>query len=226
MQKATMEYSAQTNSYVVPLGTGSRHNDLELRYSLRSLQPKDCWLIGTRPAWYQGNYIKQGETGISTLNIWQKLLTACNTPEISDPFIYGNDDYFYLQDVPLLNYYGNLSGNNEYKRIARYTLDILKYNNLPILFFDVHRPMLIYKQLFIDAYNFFGNHLKINQSLLVKSCYGNYAGLDGTLVTDCKLTYWNGDPNIDMFSIGDDCIDVMFKAYCENKWVDKSIYEI
>ncbi|HCN84023.1 MAG TPA: hypothetical protein DIT07_10455 [Sphingobacteriaceae bacterium] len=213
-------------SYVVPLGTGSRCGDLELLYSLRSLQPSDCWLIGTRPTWYTGNHIKQGETGISTLNIWQKLLTACNTPEISDPFIYGNDDYFYLQPVPIENYYGNLAGNNEYKRIARYTLDILKYNNLPILFFDVHRPMLIYKQLFIDAYNFFGNHLKINSSLLVKSCYGNYAGLDGTLVTDCKLAYWNGEPDIDMFSIGDDCIDVMFKAYCESKWPDKSIYEI
>lgn len=221
-----MGLTAQTNSYVVPLGIGSRHNDLELKYSLRSLQPKDCWLIGTCPTWYNGNHIKQSETGISTLNIWQKLLTACYTPEISDPFIYGNDDYFYLKNVPLDNYYGNLMGNNEYKRVARYTLEILKYNNLNTLFFDVHRPMLVYKQQLIDTYNFFEAHLKINQSLLVKSCYGNYAGLSGTLVTDCKLAYWNGEPNIDMFSIGDDCINVMFKAYCESKWPNKSIYEI
>lgn len=221
-----MEYNAQTNSYVVPLGSGSRHGDMELRYSLRSLQPKDCWLIGTRPGWYKGNHIAQIETGISTLNIWQKLLTACNTAEISDPFIYGNDDYFYLKPVPLLNYYGNLMGNSEYKRIAKHTMSILEYNSLGTLFFDVHRPMLIYKQLFIEAYNFFEAHLKINQSLLVKSCYGNYAGLFGVEITDCKLAYWNGEPDIDMFSIGDGCIDVMFKAWCEGKWSDKSVYEI
>lgn len=220
-----MESPAQI-SYVVPLGTGSRHRDYELMYSLRSLQPEDCWLIGTRPEWYIGNHIAQGETGIATLNIWQKLLTACNTPKISDPFIYGNDDYFYLKQVKPDNYCGQLMGNTEYKRLARYTMDILAYNDLNTIFFDVHRPMLIYKQTFIDAYNFFGTHLKINQGLIVKSCYGNYVGLDGVEVTDCKLAYWNGEPNIDMFSIGDGCIDVMFKAYCESKWPNKSKYEI
>lgn len=213
-------------SYVVPLGTGSRHRDYELCYSLRSLHPTDCWLIGTRPEWYVGNHIKQGETGIATLNIWQKLLTACNCAEISDPFIYGNDDYFYLKPVSPANYYGQLMGNTEYKRLARYTLDLLAYNDLGTLFFDVHRPMLIYKEQFIAAYNFFEAHLKINQGLLVKSCYGNYAGLSGVEVVDCKLAYWNGEPDIDMFSIGDGCIDVMFRAWCESKWPDKSKYEL
>lgn len=218
--------SADRISYVVPLGTGSRYSDYELKYSLRSLQPADCWLIGTCPDWYQGNHIKQGETGIATLNIWQKLLTACTTPEISDPFIYGNDDYFYLRPVELLNYYGQLMGNSEYKRLARYTMEILKYNDLNTLFFDVHRPMLIYKEQFIAAYNFFEAHLKINHGLLVKSCYGNYAGLSGELITDCKLAYWNGEPDIDMFSIGDGCIDVMFRAWCESKWPTPSRYEL
>lgn len=221
-----MELTEQTNSYVVPLGTGSSHGDMELKYSLRSLNPADCWLIGTCPTWYTGNHIPQSETGISTLNIWQKLLTACRTPEISDPFIYGNDDYFYLKPVPLDNYYGNLMGNSEYKRVANHTLSMLEYNGFGTLFFDVHRPMLIYKDKFVAAYNFFEAHLKINQSMLVKSCYGNYAGLSGVEVVDCKLAYWNGEPNIDMFSIGDGCIDVMFKAWCESKWPYKSIYEI
>jgi len=221
-----MESADQTRSYVVPLGTGSKHRDYELKYTLRSLQPEDCWLIGTCPDWYIGNHIAQGETGIATLNIWQKLLTACNTPEISDPFIYGNDDYFYLRPVTPANYYGQLMGNSEYKRLARYTMEILKYNDFNTLFFDVHRPMLIYKEQFIAAYSFFEAHLKINQGLLVKSCYGNYAGLSGELITDCKLAYWNGEPNIDMFSIGDGCIDVMFRAWCEDKWPNKSKYEI
>lgn len=217
---------AQTShSYVIPLGTSSRHNDLELRYSLRSLQPEYCWLIGTCPQWYQGNHIQQGETGIATWNIWNKLRTACLTLEISDPFIYGNDDYFYLKLIELDNYYGELQGNSEYKRIARYTMEILKYNDLPTLFFDVHRPMLIYKAQFLEAYDFFRAHLSINQGLLVKSCYGNYAELSGTLVTDCKLAYWNGEPDVDMFSIGDGCIDVRFKAWCESKWTEKSKFE-
>lgn len=220
-----MEFPAQT-SYVIPLGTGSRFNDYELRYSLRSLQPEDCWLIGAKPDWYQGSFIKQGETGIATLNIWQKLLTACNTPAISDPFIYGNDDYFYLRPFELKNWYGQLTGNSSYKQLARHTMEILKYNDLPTLFFDVHRPMLIHKEPFKESYEFFGNHLKVNLGLVVKSCYGNYAGLSGTLIEDCKLAYWNGEPDKDMFSIGDGCIDVRFRAWCESKWPDKSKYEI
>jgi hypothetical protein len=222
-----MAYPELTNlSCVIPLGSGSKLHDYELRYSLRSLQPEDVWLIGTCPNWFIGNHIAQGEGGITTLNIWKKLLTACNTPEISDPFLYSNDDYFFLHPFDLTaNYYGNLTGNNTYKQLARHTMRMLGYNDLPQLFFDVHRPMMIHKQAFIDAYTFFEPHLCRELGLLVKSCYGNYNRLEGTLITDMKFAYWAGEPDEDIFSIGDGCLNVPFRAWCESKWPEKSEWE-
>jgi hypothetical protein len=204
---------------VIPLGTGSRHHNMELRYSLRSASYDNVWLIGECPEWFTGDHIQAYDGGAATLNIWNKLKAACLDPRVSDPFLYSNDDYFFLTPpvMPYPTYYGQLqNGNNAYKQLAKHTMRILKWNSLPTLFYDIHRPMMIDKAKFLECFAFFEQHCKVGLGLIVKSCYGNYWQIPGEEVPDVKLAYWNGCPDVDMFSIGDGCIDVHFKAWCDS----------
>lgn len=215
-------------STVIPLGTGSKWHNNELRYSLRSAKFDDVWLIGERPDWFTGNHIAAYDGSIATLNIWRKLKAACLNPDISDPFLYSNDDYFFLTlpELPYPNYYGDLiNGNNVYKQLAKHTMRILKWNNLPTLFYDIHRPMMIDKAKFLECFEFFELHCKVGLGLIVKSCYGNYCNIGGEYRKDIKLAYWNDEPNTDMFSIGDGCLSVPFRAWCEQKFPNKSKWE-
>lgn len=222
-----MEFLGPTSA-VIPLGSGSKWHNNELLYSLRSANYDEVWLIGEHPEWFNGNHVSAPDSNIATLNIWNKLKTACLTPEISDPFLYSNDDYFFMSppEMPYQNYYGQLqNGNNAYKQLSKHTMRILKWNNQPQLFYDVHRPIMINKAKFLECFSFFEQHCKVGLGLIVKSCYGNYWKLPGIEVPDMKLSYWNGCPDVDMFSIGDGCIDARFKAWCESRWPDKSRFE-
>lgn len=218
--------SNEQTSIVIPLGTGSKWNNNELRYSLRSLNLPGVILVGECPDWYKGDYIPFIECGVATLNIWNKLRAACLDPRVSDRFIYANDDYFYLKPLEMDNWFGQLqNGNNAYKDLCRHTMRILKLNGLGTTFWDIHRPMWIEKAKFLGCYEFFEDHMKLGLGLIVKSCYGNYIGMTGVQVPDIKLAYWNGVPDCDLFSIGDGCLDARFKAWCEEMWPEKSIYE-
>lgn len=221
-----MALNAQTNSIVIPLGTGSRWHNNELLYSLRSLNMPGVVIIGEKPDWYTGNHIHHSEGGCATLNIWTKLRAACLDPAVSDTFIYANDDYFYLQPLQMSNWYGMLqNGNNSYKELCRHTMRILRLNGLGNVFWDIHRPMYINKARFLECFDFFEEHIRIGLGLIVKSCYGNFIGMEGEHIPDLKLSVWNGVPDADIFSIGDGCLDVIFKAFCEQRWPYKSIYE-
>jgi len=212
---------------VIPLGRGSKWNNNELKYSLRSANYSELWLVGEKPEWINCNHIPHQDGGAPTLNIWNKVRKACLNPEVSDPFLFANDDYFYLRPIPedYPYYYGDLRGNNTYKKIAHYTMAILRKAGMTDYFYDVHRPMIIHKELFLAAYSYFEFHLKIGHGLVMKSCYGNFAEVNPVHCVDIKYAYWGGAPDVDMFSIGDGCIDLRFKAYCNQMWPDKSKFE-
>lgn len=215
-------------SAVIPLGSGSRWFNNELRYSLRSANYEHVVLVGDKPDWFTGDHIPAKDGSVATLNIWNKIKAACLDPRVSDNFFYANDDYFYLQPLvmPYPNYYGTLqNGNNAYKDICRHTMRILKLNGLGTNFYDIHRPMMINKNKFLECYDFFSNHTCIGLGLIVKSCYGNYLNIGGEQVPDLKLSVWNGCPDVDMFSIGDGCLDARFMAWCESMWTEKSLFE-
>lgn len=92
--------------YIV--GPGERNEPL--RYSLRSLSLLDhdrVWIAGFCPPWVTGVGripVRQGATKYrnSTANI----RAACEHPQVSDEFIYMNDDFFVLErleEVPVLH---------------------------------------------------------------------------------------------------------------------------
>lgn len=88
--------------YVV--GGGSCHDDIELRYSLRSIE-KYCkgydrvFIVGRKPEWVQGvEFIKCDDPYDCThKNMLHKILYACHNSDISEEFVVQGDDHFYVR---------------------------------------------------------------------------------------------------------------------------------
>lgn len=114
---------------VYALGTGSKWDDNELRYSLRSLE-KYCinlgrvFIVGHKPDWCTNvihipyddwnkghpEYRKRkGKTGGKDGNIIRKILAACKREDLSERFLKASDDQCFLRPIdaatmPALHY--------------------------------------------------------------------------------------------------------------------------
>lgn len=93
------------------LGTGSRFNDEEIRYSLRSLKnlPHDkVFVIGEKPDFFSDeirHIPAQDPFDVKQQNAFHKLSIACDTEEISDDFVLMNDDFFILNPIDEVKHY-------------------------------------------------------------------------------------------------------------------------
>jgi len=175
---------------VIPVGTGSKHNNMELKFALRSVEKHlknvgTVWTIGENwggACWYQFKEIGTNHND----NIRLKLLSACNIDLISDDFLYMNDDHFLLKDFTLPdfpNFYKGTLKEYEATNNGWYLADMIHTEKkLPegALNFDTHTPIMINKAQFIER---LGPVEPVG--ILVKSMYA--AGLPGVLEPDCKL---------------------------------------
>ena len=220
---------------VIPLGTGTKWQNNELRYCLRGIEMycKDAdniVIVGEKPEWITNIlHIPAKDAHSPTLSIWNKVLLAAKCHEVSEDFFFCNDDYFWLSEFTFKDYpyyYTDVTGNSPYKKILRRTMDVCRKSGLTALNYDVHKPMIINKALFQETYEFFSWHLPIDQGLVMKSCYCNLQGVTGEWMQDKKLFRGNNIPEAGMFSISDDFIDQSFKYYCSQRWPEKSKYEI
>ncbi len=134
-------------SIVIPLGHGSRWQDNELRYCLRgieeNLQFKDIWIIGRIPSWVKNvNFISFSDSeNVSDHNIMKKVKVACEHPEITDRFLFANDDHFLLHKFDINNFPNYYDGTchdllknrhqSPYQRRVRNTMNYLIANKLP-----------------------------------------------------------------------------------------------
>ncbi|CAM5476931.1 MULTISPECIES: hypothetical protein [Streptomyces] len=89
---------------VVPVREGA--NNEPLRYALRSwaanLPHRHVWIVGFRPWWAAGaRHIPTHQRGNSRYaNTTSAMRAACEHPEVSDPFIWCNDDFFVMRPQP------------------------------------------------------------------------------------------------------------------------------
>lgn len=81
----------------------------ELRYSIRSavenLPHDNIWVVGGKPDWYSGNYIKVPQTHNKYENVRESLRTIANSDNISDDFVLMNDDFFIMKKVDSVKIY-------------------------------------------------------------------------------------------------------------------------
>ena len=139
----------------------SLYNDVELQYSLRSIDKyfpvRDVWCVGIPREWLSVNWIQTpdmpGKYDGRHESVRQKILSACDNPYVSDPFVLWNDDFFLLRHVSELHDYydGTIADRIKntapgYRKLMESSIPHSDGNN-----YEVHTPVIIYKDLFKEA---------------------------------------------------------------------------
>lgn len=172
----------------------------ELRYSLRSLvnlPHRHVWIFGGCPQFARNVKhvpVSQGRRDVY-LNTTRLLEAACRHPDVSDPFILMNDDFFVVEpidSVPLLNR-GPVSdvvtdcralhGRRSYVEGMERVVAFLEARGYPDpLSFELHAPMLVDKATMLEAIA-----MCPDDGMHKRTVYGALAGLVGETVPDCKI---------------------------------------
>lgn len=168
----------------------------ELRYSMRSVVAnfetlKNIWVIGDKPDWYSGNFIKVNPVSNSFENVRNNLKTVIDTSTISDDFVLMNDDFFISQKQKSVSlYHGGLlikrserheelAGPNYYATFLRKTDTVLRQMGIKEpLNYELHTPMQLNKELLSKT---------IDIPLSIRSTYGNIHNIGGEEIKDVKI---------------------------------------
>lgn len=181
---------------VYPLGKGSLWENKEIQYSVRSVRKyakwvTDIWTVGENVGF---NNIPYEETQHPAVNIWEKGYLACLDERISDPFLFINDDHFFLKPVsedypayysyPIAEYPFRDSGikgfEHPYFRLVRRTREILG----DVLFYNVHCPFIVHKDKFVETFHRYEKEIYSDVGMLVKTTY--LQGTEGVQMDDYK----------------------------------------
>lgn len=191
------------------LGTGSCWNNNELRISLRSVQKNlvgfgRIFVVGENPGFlsqkvtfipYPDEFSSKNADG----NMTRKILRACQIPELSNDFLFMNDDFIinkevYAPDIPWLHK-GDMKDRPAkywetqlYRFRLRRTFEVLAQRGLPTLQYDYHAPMLMNKKLFPEAMAQFDYADDIGYTF--RSLYGNYYNLPAVHLEGQKVTLY------------------------------------
>jgi hypothetical protein len=215
----------------------------ELRYSIRSvvknLSHDKIWVVGGKPDWYTGNYIKVNQSRSKYINARNNLKAICNEAQISDSFVLMNDDFYIINRVSSIPYMyaGTLSDRikereelftgNSYTNLLRQTLgSLLSKRKTVILDYELHVPMIMEKNKLKKVLMFSG---------LWRSVYGNIFNVGGIKIKDVKVYektnkfYANGyDINnlkYDYLSSSDESFEELKKLILDKRFKIKSDYE-
>lgn len=212
------------------IGSGSRHNNMELRYSLRSLE-KHCkdvdkvWIVGNKPAFLRNvEYIWIEDKYKWHTNACLKTKAAIDAG-ISQEFLLMNDDFFMTADFEAKNYpyfhKGDMTDakDNEYKKVIANTKQYLESIGKPIKHYGVHCPMRInaenYKSL--EKYYF--------EPMSIRCLYGNLFA-EGRQTKDCKGKDFKKSPTKCFSSLewmGTDFVKELNKMYPNpSRWEEEN----
>lgn len=167
----------------------------ELRYSIRSLykntENPQIWVVGGKPNWYKGNYIKVSQNETKHKNARNNLRKITTSDQIPDDFILMNDDFFIMQpidDIPyfhggkLIDKVNNFKENvpkSAYTKMLSDTYE--KLISLGIknpLDYAIHVPMKMNKHKLSEV---------IYPYYSVRTMYGNIYGVGGKKMDDVKI---------------------------------------
>ncbi|MCF3960612.1 hypothetical protein [Streptomyces fuscigenes] len=187
---------------VCPVREGTANE--ALRYALRSwaanLPHRRVWLVGYRPPWAGGTeFIPTHQAGQTKYrNTTAAMRAVCEHPDVSDTFLWANDDFFVMRPVeggmPVYHrgpvreveaYYAT-RGNGAYLRGLRETRDLLvELGHKEPLSYELHVPLPVTKRGMLAVLEI-GRHLDV---LHKRTAYGMLAGIGGTRMRDVKILH-------------------------------------
>jgi len=209
---------------VYVLGNGSKWNDNEIRFSLRSVQKnlkgvRNIYVVGECPAFLQ-NVIHVPAKDIfdpsvnADGNMTHKLLQACNLPQLSDNFLFMNDDFIIMQpmvaaEIPWMHK-GDMKDRPEafwkeqfYRHRLRRTFETLRDRMQTTLQYDYHAPMLMNKndfRLVMQQYDY-----AEGIGLTFRSIYGNAMQLPAEHLTTQKKTVYKNYTSAELVRLTENC---------------------
>lgn len=238
-----------TNDVVYLLGKRSAWDDNELRYSLRSVERHlknigTVYIIGGDPSFLNPEtFIHIPYADIhknKARNIKDKIYSICQLDAVSDNFMLFNDDYFLNQDIDATNYpyYHKcklqetmLIQRNEYSRHVSPTFDILRSQGFRTWNYDVHKPIIYNKRLFMETMDKYD--WEREYGFIIRSLYCNTLKVDGAYKKDGKAGWampverWvRFTEEIDCFSIDDCSVNEHFKTFIDKLFPTKSRFEL
>lgn len=213
----------------------------ELRYSLRTLVNVDhdrVWIFGGAPAWINGEVThrrrRQGGSPYSSTR--EHVKAACDTPDVSDPFMLWNDDFFAMRPVGEVPVYhrGSLEALLEHHaalktpwaRGMRDTAAFLAKRNAlaGAMSYDVHLPLIIHKEPMREALRL-AKQIRAD-AVHVRTLYGAIADLGGVEHPDPKLMRRSDPfPRGAWLSSGDDTFRPAVEPVLRYLFPDPSNYE-
>jgi len=170
----------------------------ELRYSIRSVVKNvpdaEISVVGGCPEWFKGHYIPVPQDKSRYQNAAYNIMTAIESPEIPEDFVFMNDDFFILKPldtIPIYNggilynrvmTYLDLTNRSTYATKLHYTHNkLLKFGINNPLDYDLHVPFNVNKEKLGKIFN-----IK-NTNMLWRSYYGNYYKIGGEQIKDVKV---------------------------------------
>lgn len=201
---STRREGSRLPDIVVPVREGPVNQ--QLRYALRSwcanLPHRHVWIVGHLPRWVVGvRHIPTVQTRAGATkykNTTMAVRAACENPDVSDPFVLCNDDFFVLQPladgVPVLHrgpvasveeYYAT-RGYGAYLRGMRETRDLLVRLGVDEpLSYELHVPLEVGKAGMLQALDA-GRHLEV---LHKRTMYGCLNRIGGEQAADVKILH-------------------------------------
>lgn len=228
------------------LGTGSKFNNEELKFSLRSLERfgKNIGriiLIGEKPDFLDYSKIEHHpfeESGVKEYRIASKILFACEEGIVSGNFLFCNDDFFFTQsfdanNYPFYNKGSLLNGEPKtaYQEHLKITRDFLVSKGKSTKHFDVHTPIIYNSEKFMALRECWETSKK-TIGMVVKSIYCNMYGFLGMPYNDIKLKSLQLPSDLNLlktsncFSIADEAWNKGVKNHLQHLFPTKSKYEL
>lgn len=216
----------------------------ELRYSIRSVVESfpnsNIWVVGGKPDWYIGNYIRVNQTQTKYKNAAENLKKICSSKEISDSFILMNDDFYIIKKIDnietfhggyllnKINLYQKINGNSNYTRkLAATYKKIIGLGIEDPLDYELHVPMVMEKEKLKEV-------LKYEDQFLWRSMYGNTFNIKGKEMQDVKvytkgpLVFKSYNLNIDShtyLSSADSSFDIIYNKILKVNFKQKTKFE-
>jgi hypothetical protein len=175
---------------VIPFTAIHPLDNIELNLCLQTIKRfmsgyRNIYIVGDKPS-FEGDYIHLPETDRGRGkqdNIRIKIETACGHPDITDSFLFMNNDYFLIKPMdartvmaaynkPLINAYHDKRKIGSYKQALQNTVDSLGPS---VNHFDIHYPVKYNKGLFVGAMcNFPWKRWDKRDGYVIKTLYCNY----------------------------------------------------
>ncbi len=191
------------------LGSGSAWNNNELRFSLRSVEKnltgvRNIYVIGENPGFFSSKvtHVYHPDplpSNNADGNMALKILCACSIPQLSEEFLFMNDDFIinkpmHAPDIPWMHKGDMKNRPHEfwvtqlYRFRLRRTFETLQMHNLPTLQYDYHAPMRMNKISFPKVMQ--GFDFKEGIGLTFRSLYGNALALPAEHIVNQKVTLY------------------------------------